>query len=345
MTFPAVAVPLGQPLVELLDREFSPDSLGKLGAGDLASAVPWRLWNRALYRPLRDFLERPGKEFRGELVALFFRTSGTHETPPFALPYVVEALHAGSLIVDDIEDDSNERRGLPALHRRYGIPVALNAGNWLYFWALRLLEQLGLDARTEGAARRLATRTLLDCHHGQALDLSVCASELAQHEIPGVVRAVSELKTGALVGFAAGLGALTGGAPAPLVDAAIRAGRDFGTALQMFDDLSGIVEPRRRHKGREDLAQNRPTWVWAWLSASVEPARFDALRARGAAARSPRELDALAADLAALVAAPGTRFVREFLDASLVRFAAAGPPGEVLAGLRRETERLCRSHG
>jgi geranylgeranyl pyrophosphate synthase len=334
-----------RPIVDLLDREFSPQSLMDLGGGGLHGAVPWRLWNRALYAPLRDFLERPGKEFRGEILALFFKTSGTPESPPLELPVVVEALHAGSLIVDDIEDGSHERRGRPALHREYGTAVALNAGNWLYFWALRLLEQIGLDRHTEAVAKRLATRTLLECHHGQALDLSVSASELAQHELPGVVRAISELKTGALVGFAAGLGALAGGASTPLVDAAIRAGRDFGTALQMLDDLGGIVEPRRRHKGREDLSLDRPTWVWAWLSASLEPARFDALRARGRAASTVGELEALEAELTPLVAVEGAGFVRGFLESSLERFRAAGPPGEVLAGLRRETERLCKSYG
>ena len=335
MTSPALVLHQVRPIVELLDDTFA----------ELGGAVPWRLWNHALYGPLRDFLERPGKEFRGEIVSLFFKTSGTAESPPLELPVVVEALHAGSLIVDDIEDDSDERRGVPALHRIYGTPIALNAGNWLYFWALGLLEQLGLDRQTEAVAKRLATRTLLECHQGQALDLSVSASELSQQEVPGVVRAVSELKTGALVGFAAGLGALTGGAPERLVDAAIRVGRDFGTALQMLDDLGGVVDPRRRHKGREDLSQDRPTWVWAWLSAVLEPARFDALRARCRAASSAGELDALEVELARVVAAPGARFVREFLDSSLDRFRKEGPPGEVLARLERETERLYTSYG
>jgi hypothetical protein len=54
---------------------------------------------------------------------------------------VVEFIHAGSLVVEDIEDGSRIRRGRVALHVRYGMPVALNAGNWLYFWPFELLKK------------------------------------------------------------------------------------------------------------------------------------------------------------------------------------------------------------
>ena len=85
---------------------------------------------------------------------------------------MVEIVHAGSLIVDDIEDDSLERRGAPSLHRLHGLPLALNAGNWMYFWALDLLDQAAAD---DGGGRphpRVFGDALYHCHLGQALDLS-----------------------------------------------------------------------------------------------------------------------------------------------------------------------------
>jgi len=96
-----------------------------------ASAIDRKHWDSALVDALRDFLLRPGKEFRAELVRASWVLGGGSGDPPGELPMIVELLHAGSLIVDDIEDGSVARRGQPALHLRHGLPTALNAGNWL----------------------------------------------------------------------------------------------------------------------------------------------------------------------------------------------------------------------
>jgi hypothetical protein len=80
---------------------------------------------------------------------------------------VVESLHAGSLIVDDIEDDSDLRRDAATLHRIYGVPVALNAGNWLYFWPQVLLSRIPL---TDEAPERPRRGAMPDAAISQALD-------------------------------------------------------------------------------------------------------------------------------------------------------------------------------
>ena len=325
------------PLLAGLDRELDTDTGPRHG-------VPDRIWNRAIGQPLREFLERPGKEFRGELSEIFFRLGGGSEPPPTNLPLIVEALHAGSLIIDDIEDESMERRGRPALHRIHGVPLALNAGNWLYFWAYSLLDELSLSAEMRVVAERLTTRALLDCHYGQALDLSVRVSELTQAEVPSVVRAATELKTGSLLGLAAGLGALLGGATRDTVTSAIRFGRELGTGLQMLDDLSGVLVARRAHKGHEDLRLDRPSWPWAWLSANLDGPAYERLRAEGAAVQAGAEPGPLLCELQGLLGPFARRRVREHLELSLNRLAVALPPRTSLVALRRELERLEKSY-
>lgn len=348
MTTSARVLELTSPILEALDRELEPDSRGP------RHGVPPRIWSRALGAPLRDFLGRPGKEFRGELTKIFFRVGGRKDPPPTNLPLVVEALHAGSLVVDDIEDESMERRGLPTLHRVHGVPVALNAGNWMYFWASALLDEIDMPSDRRARAGTLMTRALLDCHYGQALDLSVRVSELAQGEVAGVVRTATALKTGSLVGFAAGLGALVGGASDEIVVASDRFGRDLGAALQMLDDLSGVASPRRAHKGLEDVVHDRPSWPWAWLASSLPPAEFEGLRGLG------RDVADGTADPATLVVALRERLVpharrrvHEHLEAAHSRLAVAlppgaggpgGPGGATLSTLRREIERLEKSY-
>ena len=87
--------------------------------------------------------------FRSRLVEIGWSLAGRDDVCPPVLPLVVEVIHAGSLIVDDIQDDSPSRRRRPALHRLYGLPLALNVGNWFYFWPFQLLPALELPADVE----------------------------------------------------------------------------------------------------------------------------------------------------------------------------------------------------
>ena len=100
----------------------------------------------ALFDPARDILSRDGKGFRARLLGHSWTLAGGRPGEmPNLLPVSIELLHAGSLVIDDIEDDSATRRGQPALHHRYGLPVALNTGNWLYFASMSCLSRLPCD--------------------------------------------------------------------------------------------------------------------------------------------------------------------------------------------------------
>ncbi len=273
---PGVAATEGEaePLLALLEAWFD----------DGDSGLPAHLWERALLGPAREFLRRPGKRFRARLVESCWALAGGEEgAMPAALPLVVEILHAGSLIVDDIEDGSRARRGGPALHHLYGLPVALNAGNWMYFWPLLLLDRLDLPAPRVASLQRRARQALARCHQGQALDLALRVVSLEQPEVPHVVTTTTRLKTGALTELAAVLGAEAVGAPAHKVEAMARFGRELGEGLQMLDDLGGLTSAARRHKGYEDLCQARPTWPWAWAASTSSAAAFTELRARAQA--------------------------------------------------------------
>lgn len=229
----------------------------------------------ALLEPLEDFFSRPGKNVRGKLVELGFRLAADGKEGSLssreaeicgALASMLEAIHAGSLIVDDIEDGSRLRRGEQTLHLRYGTPVALNAGNFLYFLSLQRLSGLGLDPAIELSAYRLCHEALLRAHFGQALDVGVGIHEVPQDRVLAVSLASLELKSGALMAMAIALGALAGGASPERMAALDEFGHCFGVALQMFDDLGNLralpdVSPEVS-KRFEDLYLRRPSWVW-----------------------------------------------------------------------------------
>ncbi|MGE0614383.1 MAG: polyprenyl synthetase family protein [Bacteriovoracia bacterium] len=234
------------------------------------------LLSSVLYEPIEDLFQRPRKEFRGQMVELGFALAdgpGSHlkltaeEKKLCACgAKILESLHAGSLVVDDIQDNSKVRRGKETLHLRYGLPMALNAGNWLYFWPMQIIREAGLSAEIELQLYQLCHRTLIRAHYGQALDVGIPVDTLPQKKIPSVCMASLELKSGALMALALTIGATLGKASAERIDALDEFGHRFGIALQMFDDLGNLkARPTKSPealKQFEDLYLRRPSWVW-----------------------------------------------------------------------------------
>jgi len=234
--------------------------------------------------PIEDLLSRPSKKFRGELVRFGYhlaceameqagapcRTGDVDLRLELCID-LVEMLHAASLVVDDIEDGSEVRRGKPSLHQIYGMPVALNAGNWLYFWPLkRVREVAGEDARFELSIYRLCHDVLVRAHFGQALDVGTAMDLLPRVQVEETCIASLELKSGALVALAMQLGACVAGADMQLICKLGEAGYGLGLALQMYDDAGNFAADGGEVllgpglvKQMEDLRLKRPSWLWA----------------------------------------------------------------------------------
>lgn len=275
-------------LVRLI--ETLPDELWAPGT------VAPELWDKALLDPARDIVSRGGKGVRGKIVEHGWRLAGGLPGGlPDDLPVVIELLHAGSLVVDDIEDDSSHRRGEPAIHRRYGVPLALNMANWLYFVAFGVLGRSAFDAEVRVALLNDVSRGLLRCHQGQALDLAVRVTELPPEHVLDVVSTSTSMKTGSLMGLASTLGARAAGGSGPMLAAIEAFGLELGLLLQMLDDWSSLAVPHRCAKGVEDLRLERPTWPWVWLAEDRSAfGRFREILVEG---ESPDALHALAESL------------------------------------------------
>lgn len=337
-----LAIPAALPSpISALDR-----ALATGGVSALDPSVPSALWRRALAGPAADFLARPGKELRSVIVrAGWALGGGAPDAMPERLPLVLELLHAGSLIVDDVEDGSDVRRGAPTLHRLVGIPLAINTGSWMYFWALAELGTLALPPTTELAMYHTAIATLVRCHQGQALDLATRIGDLDVVYASSVVEAITRLKTGALCKLAAQLGAIAAGAAPVTREAVGRFAETMGIALQMLDDLGSIASPARREKGREDLRAGRPTWPWAWL-AECDPfawSRLTEMARRVTAGDS--DADLLADALVAMVGSTGRDRVSATLADALAELTAAVGPSPMIDLIAAELRRMEQSYG
>jgi geranylgeranyl diphosphate synthase, type III len=79
---------------------------------------------------------------------------------------IIASLHNASLLIDDIEDSSRLRRGVPVAHAVYGVPFTINCANYVYFIAL---EKCLLLNNTK--AMHIFTSELLSLHRGQGHDI------------------------------------------------------------------------------------------------------------------------------------------------------------------------------
>ena len=267
---------------------------GRLAAllGLNSDGVVEEVLRNSLLNPVSELTANVGKRVRAQLVSMAYRLVHGEATGSLLAAKqcrtcadVVELIHAGSLIVDDIEDGSQLRRGRPALHVQHGMPIALNAGNWLYFWPFELLRQSALPKDQLLLIYERYHQTLLRAHFGQAIDLGAQVHYMPQHAISEICLAGMKLKSGALMGFAAALGGTIAGASEKNIDVLDEFGVDLGVALQMFDDLGNVIGKGDPLKRYEDLLLSRPSWVWACAAQESDPYAYEAFLA--AVARLP----------------------------------------------------------
>jgi len=274
------------------------------------------LINSGLLSPANRFLARNGKRIRESMLQLTYQMAGGRGSPAACIGNAIEWLHAGSLVIDDIEDDSRSRRGKPTLHREIGLPLALNAGNWMYFRALEQLLDGSLDFSIQHRLLRQMIVTARRCHEGQTLDLTARVDKNEPTEFLSIVREISRLKTGGLVSMAASFGAIATGSPKLLRNALARFGMNVGIALQMRNDLEELRSLVQDADGNvelrcDDLRHARVTWPWAWAVQLAEPADLQRLIALLEQSQSSQQamLD-LAAALVCLVGATGDLRIR-----------------------------------
>lgn len=240
-----------------------------------------------------------GKRFREQMVlaagSIAGKLCGRKICFETALTFadVIETIHLGSLVIDDIEDASHSRRGRPALHMRFGVPLSINAGNWLYFSAL---EGLSAAAHIQDAKRIEAMSLLLfamrEAHEGQAIDLGVDMFETERTLAREVVELASSKKTGALMSAAFGLGFLAASEPSDPRYVTFREfGQEWGLALQMLDDLGSFLKSVNGElpveRCFEDFRNGSPSFVWALADEVLDARDYERFRNFAMSSRTP----------------------------------------------------------
>ncbi|MBS0307218.1 MAG: polyprenyl synthetase family protein [Proteobacteria bacterium] len=194
-----------------------------------------------------------GKRIRPRLVLLFSEALGFDGDERHELAAIVEFIHTATLLHDDVVDESALRRGRATANAVFGNAASVLVGDFLYSRAFQMMVSVNRMRVLEVLAD--ATNVIAE---GEVLQL------LNMHDPDVSVESylrVIRYKTAKLFEASARLGAVLGGADAPLEEACAEFGRSLGTAFQLVDDLldyDGHADELGKNIG-DDLREGKPT--------------------------------------------------------------------------------------
>jgi geranylgeranyl pyrophosphate synthase len=200
--------------------------------------------NKAVAEPVWEFLDRGGKRWRPTLFLLICEALGKNPEDFIDYAIIPEVVHNGTLMIDDIEDTSEYRRGKPCTYKIYGLDVAINAGNAMYYLPLLPL----MENREKIGAEKLAkiyeiyVQEMISLSLGQAMDIAwhkglANADEIDEEDY----LQMCAYKTGTLARMAAKIAAVLADANDELVEKLGRFAESIGVAFQIQDDILDLT--------------------------------------------------------------------------------------------------------
>lgn len=134
------------------------------------------LWDEAeetaVLVPYDHIASKPGKSFRSRLINVFNEIYHIPQDKTEQIATLVAILHNASLLIDDIEDNSSLRRGIPTSHVLYGVPMTINSANYMYFRAMEMLQTIaGEDKLLLHDLMVIFNQEMINLHRGQGLDI------------------------------------------------------------------------------------------------------------------------------------------------------------------------------
>jgi geranylgeranyl diphosphate synthase type II len=218
-----------------------------------------------LYEMMRDYPSRSGKGLRPSILLIFCKAFGGNPEKAINTAAALELFQNWIVIHDDIEDGSELRRGLPALHVKYGIPLALNAGDAL---AGKMWEFLKNNRAIIGAEKTLDVIEQFlvmydETTSGQHVELSWVQNrrwDLDYDDYFGMCRKKTAWYTCMTPAWT---GALIAGADKKYRDIIFKFGMDLGIAFQIQDDVLNLIGEEKVY-GKEiggDLWEGKRTLI------------------------------------------------------------------------------------
>lgn len=210
---------------------------------------------------LDDDAANAGKRIRPLLCLLVCRELSGNARP--ALPFAagIELMHNFCLVHDDIEDGDEMRRGRPAVWKAFGLPHAINIGDYIF---TKVFEALLMDSFSTPPERLvrlfdLMRSTLDHTHRGQALDMNARESRIS---VDDYMHLVTE-KTGHYLAAPMIAGAISADAEADVTAALGTFGLMIGPMFQIRDDVIDLTHGKGRGTIGNDVREGKRSFLVA----------------------------------------------------------------------------------
>ena len=206
-----------------------------------------------LLTPTSDLMKRGGKRLRPLLLVLLTSMFAGQEDEAYLFAPIIEGIHTASLIHDDIEDNSQKRRGNPSIHIKYNLDVAINAASALYFFALHLIDKM--PEKIQDLLYKRTLHAISSLHIGQAMDIKHHSNYNLDFNLSDY-RNVASLKTGSLFTLATEA-ALIFSHKYKSDAREISLFRELGIIFQMLDDIKNISSGNKGKDRGDDVVEGK----------------------------------------------------------------------------------------
>ena len=247
-----------------------------------------------LYRASRHIIEAGGKRLRPFLVLKSCKLVEGREEDAIPTAAALELLHTFTLIHDDIMDQDEKRRGVPTVHTRWGVAIAIVAGDLLF---AKVYETITNYTNTKHVTpkrilqvlKEISEATIALCE-GQTRDMMFENNEtVSEEEYLEMIKG----KTAALFETSARCGGILGGATKSQVEHLGEFGRYSGIAFQVIDDVLALTADEKVLKKPvgNDIREGKRTLIVVYaLEKASKSQRKTILETLGNKDASPRSI-------------------------------------------------------
>jgi geranylgeranyl diphosphate synthase type I len=197
--------------------------------------------NKGIADPVWEFLDRGGKRWRPNLFLLVCEALGAEPEKLLDFAIIPEVIHNGTLMIDDVEDASEIRRGKPCTYKLFGLDIAINTGNVMYYLPLLALikNKDKLLMEKQNRIYEIYLQEMIRLSFGQAMDIAWHKGLAKANEKQYLQMCI--YKTGTLARMAAKMAAVLAGASDDTVERMGRFAETIGVAFQIRDDVLDLV--------------------------------------------------------------------------------------------------------
>jgi len=192
-----------------------------------------------LYKAAAHLIVNGGKRLRPYMVVKSCQVLGGKTKEAMTAAGAVEMVHNFTLVHDDIMDNDEMRHGVPTTHKRFGIPIAILAGDVLFSKAFQVVSKANLPSKSTSELVSRLSKACVDVCEGQLLDIKMAASKKipTQNEY---IKMISK-KTAALFDVSCSMGAICAKSKSKDISNLSSFGKNLGIAFQITDDLIGVM--------------------------------------------------------------------------------------------------------